>query len=467
MSTHGAGSLPFATVADALAWLDSHIDFESSMPSRRALPTLARMEALMSVLGEPNLASPSLHITGTNGKGSTSAMVTALLMAKGLTVGTYTSPNLHRVHERLATNGTPIDDASFAAVLSELALLEPRVGERPTRFELLTAAALAWFATEAVDAMVIEVGLGGTWDCTNVVHAEVAVLTNISYDHNRDVLGPTLEGIAADKAGIIEPSSTVVIGETAPDLVGIIETRAAEVGAAAAPGWPGGTSACGRPTCRRWGPAGDAVDARRRPLRGRAGPPARGAPGGQRGGGGGGRAGLLRRRARTRRGGRRHGGGAHARGGIEVLAAGHPLLIVDGTRTTWPAWRHWGARWPRSSMSRAPPWRWSACCRAVGDPVAMVRGSGAGRGAHALLRLPARLAARACRRPPSGRGGAGSRVDRARGTRRAARCDWRGLVDAPGMVVVAGSLYVVGINGARRGPGRPAVEPWGGAGTGH
>jgi dihydrofolate synthase/folylpolyglutamate synthase len=161
-------------------------------------------------------------------------MVTTLLMAKGLTVGTYTSPNLHRVNERLALNAQAISDEAFTEVLTELALLEPMLAERPTRFELLTAAAVSWFATEAVDAMVVEVGLGGTWDCTNVVHADVAVLTNFSYDHT-DVLGPTLEGIAADKAGIIEPKSQIVVGDTNPDLVRIVEEAAAGVGAG--PAW--------------------------------------------------------------------------------------------------------------------------------------------------------------------------------------------------------------------------------------
>jgi dihydrofolate synthase / folylpolyglutamate synthase len=221
----------FSRLADALAWLDSHIDFESSMPSRRALPTLDRMHALMSVLGDPQESLPSVHVTGTNGKGSTSAMVTALLMAQGLTVGTYTSPNLHRVAERLARNAEPIDDESFVAVLSELAALEPLVGERPTRFELLTAAALSWFSSEAVEAMVVEVGLGGTWDCTNVIHGDVALLTNFSYDHT-DVLGPTLEGIAEDKSGIIEAGSQVVVGVVSPDLRAIVEAHASRVGAA-------------------------------------------------------------------------------------------------------------------------------------------------------------------------------------------------------------------------------------------
>jgi dihydrofolate synthase/folylpolyglutamate synthase len=221
----------FAGVDDAVAWLDSHIDFESTMPRRRSLPSLERMEALTALLGEPQDSIPSLHITGTNGKGSTSAMATALLMAKGLTVGTYTSPNLHVVGERLAHNGEPIGDQSLTDVLTELALLESLMAEKPTRFELLTAAALSWFSTEAVDAMVVEVGLGGTWDCTNVVHGDVAVLTNVSFDHT-DVLGPTLEGIATDKAGIIEPGSRVVVGELDPELVGIITRRAEAVGAA-------------------------------------------------------------------------------------------------------------------------------------------------------------------------------------------------------------------------------------------
>jgi dihydrofolate synthase/folylpolyglutamate synthase len=225
------GSLPFKGVDDALAWLDSHIDFESNMPRRRALPTLDRMRALTSLLGEPQASIPSIHITGTNGKGSTSAMATMLLMAKGLSVGTFTSPNLHVVAERLAHNGEPIGDAALVGVLAELALLESLMEDRPTRFELLTAAALAWFATEAVDAMVVEVGLGGTWDCTNVVTGDVAVLTNVSFDHT-DVLGPTLEGIATDKAGIIEPGSRVVVGEMAPELVEIVVRRAEEVGAA-------------------------------------------------------------------------------------------------------------------------------------------------------------------------------------------------------------------------------------------
>jgi dihydrofolate synthase/folylpolyglutamate synthase len=230
-------SPPFESVADAIVWLDSHIDFERHMPRRRALPSLEGMRALTALLDEPQDSIPTVHVTGTNGKGSTSAMVTNLLMAQGLSVGTYTSPNLHVVQERLARNAQPIDDESLAGVLTELALLEPLLEQRPTRFELLTAAALSWFAAEAVDAMVIEVGLGGTWDSTNVVHADVAVLTNVSFDHT-DVLGSSLEEIASDKSGIVDAGSTVVVGETRPELVAIVEERAATRGAG--PVWVAG-----------------------------------------------------------------------------------------------------------------------------------------------------------------------------------------------------------------------------------
>jgi len=226
-----SAALPFESVDDALAWLDAHIDFEKNMPRRRLVPTLDGMRSLCALLGDPQASIPSVHVTGTNGKGSTSAMVTMLFLAKGLTVGTYTSPNLHVVAERIARNGEAIDDASLSEVLGELALLESLLEDRPTRFELLTAAALSWFATEAVDAMVVEVGLGGTWDCTNVVDGDVAVLTNVSFDHT-DVLGPTLEGIAEDKAGIIKPGSRVVLGDLAPDLLDLVLARADAVGAA-------------------------------------------------------------------------------------------------------------------------------------------------------------------------------------------------------------------------------------------
>ena len=225
-------NLPFSSLADALAWLDGHVDFESKMPTRRSLPTLDRMRELVHLLGNPERAYPSVHITGTNAKGSTAAMLTALFCSMGLSVGTYTSPDLERINERICLGKEPIDDDSLAAVLSTLAGLEELVSERPTRFELLSAAAFAWFADVAVDVAVIEVGLGGTWDATNVIDSEVAVVTNISFDH-AEILGPTLEDIALDKAGIVKPGAVAVVGERDPSLVSIIETRAREAGAEA------------------------------------------------------------------------------------------------------------------------------------------------------------------------------------------------------------------------------------------
>ena len=142
----------------------------------------------------------------------------------GLRVGTYTSPNLSRVNERIARNGEPIDDEAFTDVLDSLSRIERLMDEPPTRFELLTAAALTWFADEAVDVAVVEVGLGGTWDCTNIVHGAVSVVTNISYDHT-EVLGPTLEDIARDKAGIFKSGGRAVVGETDPTLVALFRAR--------------------------------------------------------------------------------------------------------------------------------------------------------------------------------------------------------------------------------------------------
>ena len=213
-----------------VSWLDGHTNFESAMPGRLGVPTLRRMQALSRVLGDPERAAPVIHITGTNGKGSTARILTELLMANGLTVGTYTSPNLARVNERLTRDNEPIGDDDLAEVLRALALVEPLVPEALTRFELLTAAAFLWFADSPVDVAVVEVGLGGRWDATNVVEPDVAVITNVSYDHV-EVLGPTLEDIAGEKAGIIKPGCRLVVGETAPELVAVFHAAAEEAGA--------------------------------------------------------------------------------------------------------------------------------------------------------------------------------------------------------------------------------------------
>ncbi len=187
------------------------------------------MRALCSVLGDPQHDQPTVHITGTNGKGSVARMVTALLSAHALPVGTYTSPHLEAINERISRSGEPISDAALAAALTDLAAVELLLAHPPSYFELLTAAAYRWFSDEAVAAAVVEVGLLGRWDATNVVDGVVAVLTNIGHDHT-DGQGDWRRRIAEEKAGIVKMGSTFVLGETDPTLRDVFgSTPAAEV----------------------------------------------------------------------------------------------------------------------------------------------------------------------------------------------------------------------------------------------
>jgi dihydrofolate synthase/folylpolyglutamate synthase len=214
-------------VLDVFAWLDAHVNLETGAgPSRRRIdhPTLERIEALLEMLGSPQLSYPAVHLTGTNGKTSATRMTSELLAAVGLSVGTYTSPHLERVNERITWNAQPIPDEDLAAILDLLAAAEPAIGDRPTWFELVTAAGLQWFADVAVDVAAVEVGVGGTWDATNVVDGRVAVVTNVSIDHV-EYLGPTREEIAREKAGIVKPGATLVLGEPDADLRAIFLQR--------------------------------------------------------------------------------------------------------------------------------------------------------------------------------------------------------------------------------------------------
>lgn len=207
---------------DALAYLDEHINLEATREGPRAGAvhglSLERMRGIVEVLGDPQLAAPVIHVTGTNGKGSTSQMITALLGAHGLTAGTYASPHLESITERIRRGVEPISEADFAQVVGEVAALEPMFPDRPSYFELLTAAAFTWFAREAVEVVVLEVGMLGRYDATNVAHADVAVITNVGRDHT-DFQGDWRRAIAEEKAGIIEDASAVIVGETDPDLV--------------------------------------------------------------------------------------------------------------------------------------------------------------------------------------------------------------------------------------------------------
>ena len=210
-----------------LAWLDSHQNMERMLAdARRPPPDMVTMRALADVLGHPETASPALHVTGTNGKTSTARCLTALLDAKGLRVGTFTSPHLESINERLSADGVPIPDSELADVLARLAGVETLLDSpRPMSwFEILTGAALTWFADRPVDVAVYEVGMGGRWDATNVVDASVAVVTNIGMDH-LEFLGPTRAHVAAEKAGVVKAGSTLVLGEPDPELRGVFESQ--------------------------------------------------------------------------------------------------------------------------------------------------------------------------------------------------------------------------------------------------
>lgn len=219
------------------------LDFErvlSALNSRAGeadlVPDLTRIAALMDFLGSPQLAYRVVHVAGTNGKTTTSRMIEALLREAGLGVGLTTSPHLHDVRERIRVHGEPLSIERFIETYDDIApffdLVEAQVGGAPlTYFEVLTAMAFAAFAEAPVDAAVIEVGMGGHWDCTNVVQPEVAVITPIGLDHQH-FLGETLREIAWHKAGIIKPGCVVVCAEQQPEVMEVIAERCAEMGAA-------------------------------------------------------------------------------------------------------------------------------------------------------------------------------------------------------------------------------------------
>ena len=199
-------------LAEALAFLDRHVNLEARAGRVDGL-SLDRMQRLVGLLGDPHRAYPVIHVTGTNGKGSVGAMISALLAAQGLHAGTYSSPHVSALNERLRTNGEAITDDDLAEAVGVVAAVVALLDEEPSWFELLSAAAFTWFADIAVDAAVVEVGLLGRYDATNVVDAAVAVVTNVGRDHTDGSAGWE-EAIASEKAGIVTPGSTLVLGET-------------------------------------------------------------------------------------------------------------------------------------------------------------------------------------------------------------------------------------------------------------
>jgi dihydrofolate synthase / folylpolyglutamate synthase len=205
-----------------MAYLDGLTGYEQT--GRLGSPTLERMVRLATSMGDPQRGYPVIHLTGTNGKGSTAAMTAALLRGLGLRVGTYTSPHINRIAERIAIDGEPVSDEDLARAVEEVRQAADRAGVTPSWFEAVTAAGLWLLAAARVDVAVIEVGMLGRWDATNVADGAVAVITNVELDHT-EVAGPTRAAIAAEKAGIIKPGATLVLGERDPALRPIFEAR--------------------------------------------------------------------------------------------------------------------------------------------------------------------------------------------------------------------------------------------------
>ncbi|WP_141786685.1 bifunctional folylpolyglutamate synthase/dihydrofolate synthase [Ornithinicoccus hortensis] len=211
-------------------------------PETAIEPTLDRVARVMDLMGEPQRSFGVIHVTGTNGKTSTSRMIERLLRELGLNTGRFTSPHLHDLRERIAIAGEPVSPERFLAayddVLPFVQLADEESvaagGPRMTFFEVLTCVAFAAFADAPVDIAVLEVGLGGSWDATNVADGAVAVVTPIAIDHTR-YLGDSLESIATEKAGIIKPGAIAVLGSQESEAMQILLDRADEVDASVHP----------------------------------------------------------------------------------------------------------------------------------------------------------------------------------------------------------------------------------------
>ncbi len=206
-------------------------------PESRIEPSLTRIAALADLLGSPQRSYPVLHIAGTNGKTSVARMLDGLLSRIGLRVGRYTSPHLQRVTERISLDGTSISPEGYVEAYHDIEpyvnLVDAGSPVPMSKFEVLTGMAFATFADAPVEAAVVEVGLGGTWDATNVADGVVAAITPIAVDHV-NYLGSDITGIAAEKAGIIKPGSVAVLAQQSPEVARVIAARSIEMDASVA-----------------------------------------------------------------------------------------------------------------------------------------------------------------------------------------------------------------------------------------
>jgi dihydrofolate synthase/folylpolyglutamate synthase len=215
-----------------MRFAEAMADLDARQP-QRMVPDLDRITALADLLDHPERTYPSVHVTGTNGKTTTTRLIGRILCGHGLSTGVYTSPHLASVTERLALCQEAISEDEFAGAYGHLRPyleeVDRRGDERVTYFETLTGLAYLWFADKPVDAAVFEVGMGGEWDATNLIPSKVAVFCTIDLDHPE--LGATIRDVAREKAGIIKEGATVVIQDAGPDALAEIEPKAAEAGA--------------------------------------------------------------------------------------------------------------------------------------------------------------------------------------------------------------------------------------------
>src|SRR3978361_2307277 len=206
-------------------------------PESRLEPSLTRINALVDLLGSPHRAMPVVQVAGTNGKTTTARMIDELLRGFGLRVGRFTSPHLESVRERIVLDGEPLRADRFVEVYDDIAPYVQMVdagSDAPLSFfEVMVSMAYAAFADAPVDVAVIEVGMGGTWDATNVADARVAVVTPVDLDHS-EYLGPAVTTIAGEKAGIIKPDSIAVLAHQQPGALDVLIRRAVEVEAVVA-----------------------------------------------------------------------------------------------------------------------------------------------------------------------------------------------------------------------------------------
>ena len=220
----------------ALDYILSYPDYEKMpMPHEAANYDLRRVDELLARLGNPHLGARSVHITGTNGKGSTAAMVASALTAAGYTTGLYTSPHLNDLRERMRVGGELISREEYVALVERLKPEAEAVNQKAnygelTTFELLTTLAFAYFEIKDVDFQVLEVGMGGKFDATNVINPDVCIITSISLDHT-EVLGNSLVEIAAEKAGIIKSGSLVVTSPQCDEVAQVIDETCKKCGA--------------------------------------------------------------------------------------------------------------------------------------------------------------------------------------------------------------------------------------------